>query len=505
MNDRTTPSQTTWTMSNTILLKTDTPEFANDISDEIRLFLSDAHIITEDDGTCDTVICTSLVLTDYKWCARVTSEGDFSSEYTFEYPYFEGDALTVKRHKKRCIKIAAFRMMKEAFPNAFVPWGSLTGIRPTKLLRELEDDLGTDSAKDMMLSLFDTEPEKYAVAKETVDIQMPFIRSAKEKDVDIYIGIPYCKTRCLYCSFASEIRTAKTDMRPYIDALKEDIRLGAKLLHDGKFNIRAAYMGGGTPTVLTEDELEEVLDFALECYGTMGKEFTAEAGRPDTVTRKKLEILKSHGVGRISVNPQSMNEKTLQLIGRSHTPSEIQDAFYSAREVGFIINTDIITCLPGEGMRDVLYTLECIENMRPENMTVHTLALKRSSKLKQVIGDAEIASIMPDTELASLMVTAGMESAKKQGMNAYYMYRQKYMRGNLENIGYALPGTECLYNIDMMEETVSIMAHGAGSMSKRVFPGRSLRVERVPNPKDVGTYISKLRTVYEEKERLFLQ
>ena len=162
---------------------------------------------------------------------------------------------------------------------------------------------------------------------------------------------------------------------------------------------------------------------------------------------------------------------------------------------------DIITCLPGEGTPELDNTLRHIEQMRPENFTVHTLALKRSSALKQCISDME--SIMPDARVADNMVTRGMECAKSMGMNAYYMYRQKYMRGNLENIGYALPSTECIYNIDMMEETVSIMAHGAGSMSKRVFSGRTLRVERIPNPKDVATYIAKLDAVYEQKRRLF--
>ena len=489
-------------MNNIILLKTNTPEFINDISEEIRLFLSDVQIITDETVPARTNVCVFLSESDI-WSVNASAHGDFNADYIYEREVVAGDPIIVKRYRKRSVKLAVFRMMHKAFPNCFVPWGSLTGIRPTKLLRELEDELGEQKAKETMLELFEVSPKKYNVAKEISDIQRPIIRSVKTDDIDIYIGIPYCKTRCLYCSFASDVRTSKTDMRPYIDALKKDISMGASIVKENGYHIRAGYMGGGTPTVLNEAELEEVLDFACECYGTMGEEFTVEAGRPDTITRKKLEILKSHGAGRISINPQTMNESTLKLIGRSHTAQEIIEAYECAREVGFDINTDIITCLPGEGIKELENTLNYIEKMKPENLTVHTLALKRSSRLKQVIGDEEIASIMPDAQTADAMVERGMQCAKAMGMNAYYMYRQKYMRGNLENIGYALPGKECIYNVDMMEETVSIMAHGAGSMSKRIFEGRTLRVERIPNPKDITTYIAKLDEIYESKRRLF--
>lgn len=292
-------------------------------------------------------------------------------------------------------------------------------------------------------------------------------------------------------------------MRPYLDALKEDIRRGSELLKNYGYNIRASYMGGGTPTVLTEDELYEVLEYAQKCYGTWGREFTVEAGRPDTITGKKLEILKGFGAGRISVNPQTMNDATLQLIGRSHTSAELSDIYNTAHDMGFCINTDIITCLPTEGMDEVIHTMECLQKMRPENLTVHTLALKNSSKLREVYGDEKIRAMMPDDKTANDMVEYCKNAAHDAGYTAYYMYRQKYMRGNLENVGYTLPGYACIYNIDMMEETVSIMAHGAGSMSKRIYNGRSLRVERIPNPKDIATYIGKMDKVYEEKERLF--
>lgn len=510
-------------MSNILLLKTNLPEFTNDISEEIRLFLDTAQIVVDTNAPHD--MCIEVNFIDgvvWRTVAKVFANTDCISKYEFEYDVavskeftdtdhiskYEpkhnaviNDEIVIKRHRKRCVKIAVFRALRKVYPNAFVPWGSLTGIRPTKLLRELEAEMSAQDAADTMISLFDVQQNKYAVAKGIVDVQRNVIRSVKENDIDIYIGIPYCKTKCLYCSFASDVRTSKTDMRPYIDALKKDIELGAKLIHDNGYNIRAAYMGGGTPTVLTESELYEVLAHATKCYGSLGVEFTAEAGRPDTITKQKLEILRDFNVGRVSVNPQSMNEKTLELIGRSHSPQQLQDAFSLARELGFIINMDIITCLPGENIADLEYTLRCIEDMQPENLTVHTLALKRSSRLKQTV--KQLQSMMPDAITADKMVARGGDTARNLGMRAYYMYRQKYMRGNLENIGYALPGCDCIYNIDMMEETVSIMAHGAGSMSKRIFNDRTLRVERIPNPKDVATYIAKLDAVYADKSKLF--
>lgn len=487
-------------MIDTLLLLTDTPEFSNDCAEEIRLFLPEVQIIP--DGEADMTI---TVRSDFGsiWSATAVADGEMHGSYTFEYPPVEGDDIVLKRHRKRCVKTAVYRLFRDLIRDSFVPWGSLTGIRPTRLLRDLEDEMGEDGARSAFTELFGAEQRKYDLTHEILCVQEPHISSVRADDIDIYIGIPYCKTRCLYCSFPSGVRTCKTDMRPYIDALCDDIRRGAEIVKREGYHIRASYMGGGTPTVLTEDELDEILSCALESYGTFGSEFTVEAGRPDTITRGKLEVLKRFGAGRISINPQTMNDKTLQLIGRSHTAQELTDCYFMSRDMGFCINTDIITCLPGEDMNDLMHTLSCIEDMRPDNLTVHTLALKRSSKLREMIGDEDIRNLMPTAETADKMVEHGKNFAHSLGMNAYYMYRQKYMRGNLENVGYSTPGRECIYNIDMMEETVSIMAHGAGSMSKRIFPGRTLRVERIPNPKDIATYESKLDTVYADKAKLF--
>jgi oxygen-independent coproporphyrinogen-3 oxidase len=295
------------------------------------------------------------------------------------------------------------------------------------------------------------------------------------------------------------VRSKKANVEGYLDALKKDITLGSGIVRDAGLNVRSIYIGGGTPTSLDRNELDGLLCHTLKSYGGSGREFTVEAGRPDTIDKDKLSVLKDHGVTRISINPQSMNEKTLTCIGRSHTAGDIEGAFRLARDAGFnTINMDIIAGLPGEDPDDFQYTLDRVSEFAPENLTVHTLAIKRSSLLKQRL----LEYPLPGPDEAEAMVGNAASTAARLRMQPYYMYRQKYMRGNLENVGYSVPGAECVYNIDMMEETTSIMAHGAGAMSKRVFD-REQRVERIPAPKDIGTYINKTSELSSRKAKLF--
>ena len=483
-----------------VRIYTEHPEFLNDIADVIRLYLHMEDVVPAEENrrTGDEVFISAVMDMGEEWravcrCAAPIGE----SEYIYLHPAVEGGELVQKRYLKRCLKIGVFRAMAKLF-DANLPWGSLTGIRPTRLLRELIEEKGEQEALRFMGEEFNVSPRKLTLAKDIVDIQRPFMQDIGS-GADVYIGIPFCRTRCLYCSFLSEVRTPKTDMAAYIKALKKDIRLGSEILKDSGYHIRSMYMGGGTPTVLTEDELREVLEYALEQYGGYGSEFTVEAGRPDTITREKLGIIRSLGAGRISINPQTMCSRTLELVGRSHSPQEIVRAYHDAGELGFdSINMDVIAGLPGENLEDVKHTLEEIKKLDPHNLTVHTLAIKRSSRLKGMLDEYSL----PNADEAEAMVNAGMQAAEDMGMKPYYMYRQKYMRGNLENVGYAKPGTECMYNIDMMEETVSIMAHGAGAMTKRIFDGEC-RVERIPNPKDIATYIAKVDAVAEEKRSLY--
>ena len=425
--------------------------------------------------------------------------------YDHSLPFMGTDKLIVKRYEKRCMKIAVFRALRKAFPRKHVPWGSLTGIRPTSLLRELKNTLGETEARRMMLEEFDVTKAKYALADRICNVQKKIFSAIPENSVDIYIGIPFCRTRCLYCSFASGLRTKKTDMASYIAALKRDIRGGAELVKELDLHVRALYMGGGTPTVLTADELKDVLEFTLSAYGISKDdkniEFTVEAGRPDTITPEKLKILADCGITRISINPQTMNDETLRLVGRDHTAADIRECFYLARSLGFdSINMDLIAGLPGENAEIMKHSIDEIIKLDPDCLTVHSLAIKRSSRLHEHLEDYDL----PDVSEVEKMIALGAEGAEKLGMEPYYMYRQKYMAGNLENVGYSKPGKICLYNIDMMEDSLSIISHGAGAMNKRIF-GAKGRIERIPNPKDIKTYIAKLDIIKQKRFDLFSQ
>lgn len=482
-----------------ISLYTNKTEYIADIADELRLFLAKEEITEAENAAADVCVTLEGSGTERHARAQVNTEKGMAV-YEWDCVIPQGaDALEIKRREKRAVKIAAFRAMANVY-GVMPPWGSLTGIRPTRLMRELCMRHGEAEAIRMMQQDFDVSEEKLALAKTINAVQQPILDSQTEKDADIYIGIPFCASRCLYCSFASQVRTKKTDMAAYLAALKKDITLGSAILKQAGRKIRAMYIGGGTPTVLTADELDGLIAHALEAYAGFNGEFTVEAGRPDTITKEKLGVLKKYGVSRLSINPQTMNDATLELIGRSHKSADIIAAFNMARDMGFDnINMDVIAGLPGEHAADMEHTLNEIIKLAPENLTVHTLALKRSSRL---VTEGEKYP-MPEAEEVEHMVHMGSEAAARLGMRTYYMYRQKYMSGNLENVGYAKPGTECVYNIDMMEDTTAIMSHGAGAMTKCVYDA-ARRVERVPAPKEISTYIAKVEKLSGEKARLFL-
>ena len=481
-------------------LITNVPEFYNDISEELRLFVPNAVIYLDEPELDDGMTVSVDLSADgaFRSTAVFSYEGG-SFSYTHESPYRGGSDLIEKRYAKRNIKVAVFRCLKKAFPDKSIPWGSLTGIRPTRLFRDLEAAEGRGEALRLMREEFDVQEEKIALADEINSVQIPILASAKPNEIGVYIGVPFCRTRCLYCSFASEIRTKKTDMAAYLSALSRDIELGSEMARAKGLVPRSFYFGGGTPTVLTEGELDMLLDRLCSAYDTVGKEFTVEAGRPDTITEGKLRVMKAHGVTRVSVNPQTMCDRTLKLVGRDHTSADIERCFGLVRSVGFdSVNMDLIAGLPNETEADMEHSLRAIERLKPDCLTVHTLAIKRASRLKERMDQYAL----PSVDTVERMVKLGMASARSMGMSPYYMYRQKYMAGNLENVGYSTPGHICVYNIDMMEDGMSIIAHGAGAMTKRVW-NEGGRIDRVPNPKDIATYISKLEATQKEREELF--
>lgn len=480
-------------------LVTNRPEFYNDICEEIRLFLPREAIVLDCAEERQSVLSLILNKDGAFVCTAVYSVGEAEYVYTHSTLLREETDIIERRYAKRCMKAACFRVLRKAYPEKLIPWGSLTGIRPTRLLRELIDTEGREEALRLMREEFDVDEKKIRLADEINSVQLPYIESAAENEFGVYVGVPFCRTRCLYCSFASQIRTPKTDMASYLAALQKDIELGSAMSKRLGMIPRSFYFGGGTPTILTENELDKLLDKVLSCYDTKGKEFTVEAGRPDTITEEKLRIMKAHGVNRVSVNPQTMCDKTLKLVGRDHTSSDIVKCFELVRKVGFeSVNMDLIAGLPNETEDDFKASLAAVESLSPECLTVHTLAIKRASRLHEHMDEY----VLPPVESVERMVEMGLSCAEKMGMKPYYMYRQKYMAGNLENVGYSVPGSVCVYNIDMMEDGMSIIAHGAGAMTKRVFDGGG-RIERVPNNKDIATYIEKTEETNAERERLF--
>ena len=483
-----------------IAISTNRNEYRNDIAEEIRLFLGLSEIVLLeeiDPASAELIFDLQLVQDGYHYTAFAkVNDLEHKEEFTLSE---DASSLEKKKLEKRALKLACYHLLKRLYPEVATPWGSLTGIRPTKLFRELSQEGGELAARQQFLDVFDVSEEKTNLAARICAVQEPFIRSARANEIDVYVGIPFCKTKCLYCSFPSEVLGKQDRLSHYLEVLKHDIAAGAALVRERGLTIRSFYMGGGTPTVLSADQMDELLSFLLEQYGSFGVEATVEAGRPDTIDREKLLVLKRHGIGRISINPQTMNDETLRRVGRSHTREDIVRTFELAREIGFdSINMDLIAGLPGETAADMQKSCDAIAQLKPDNLTVHSLAIKRSSTLKKELDEHALASSAQAEEMTQI----GARCAESMGMNPYYMYRQKYMSGNLENVGYALPGKECVYNIDMMEETASILSHGAGTMTKRVFAGQN-RIERLPSPKDVPTYLAKLDRLLADKAAFF--
>jgi oxygen-independent coproporphyrinogen-3 oxidase len=322
-----------------------------------------------------------------------------------------------------------------------------------------------------------------------------------EEEYCLYVGIPFCPTRCLYCSFTSypiEVYQDKVDA--YLDALCKEIAFVAETPAYGKKRLVAIYVGGGTPSALSAKQLERLISEIKKHFDMQYvKEFCVECGRPDSITMDKLQVLKNSGVERISINPQTMSDETLKLIGRAHSVEQTKEAFTLARQAGFEnINMDMIVGLPGEDIEDVRHTLSEIRKLSPDSITVHSLAIKRAANLN--IEMERYRSLIKGS--TNEMLLAVDQCARELGLLPYYLYRQKNIPGKLENIGYAAPGKECLYNVLIMEEKMDILALGAGASSKFVFHEEN-RIERVENVKNVDEYIKRIDEMLERKNRMF--
>ncbi len=410
----------------------------------------------------------------------------------------EAGEMTVPSDAKDAFGAAFYRYLC-GMTKKELPWGNLTGIRPAKIaLTMLEEGKCEEEILEFLREKHFVSERKALlgidIAKREREILAPI---DYENGYSLYIGIPFCPTTCLYCSFTSfPIISWKKRVGEYLTALEKEIDFTAEIYRNKK--IDTIYIGGGTPTTLAPEELERLLCRLETSFDlTHLKEFTVEAGRADSITAEKLSALKAHGVTRISVNPQTMKDETLRLIGRQHTVAQVREAFAAARQAGFTnINMDMILGLPGETKEDVRATIEALKELSPDSLTVHSLAVKRASHLRDWVGEHGL-SMLQNTE-ETMQIAA--EGAAALGMKPYYLYRQKNMTGNLENVGFAREGCYGIYNILIMEEKQTIVALGAGTISKRVYPDG--RIERRENVKEVSQYIDRIEEMIERKRVL---
>lgn len=399
---------------------------------------------------------------------------------------------TKNRVKRRLYAMLVCRTGK------LLPWGALTGIRPTKIaLTRLDQGMREDEIRALMRDAYFASEKKAKLAVEIAARERMLLSQLDyQNGYSLYTGIPFCPTTCLYCSFTSfPIEKWRGRIDQYLGALFRELDYVAEKKRG--CTLDTVYFGGGTPTTLKADELDRLLAkvrTAFDC--SQLKEFTVEAGRPDSITMEKLAVLKKHGVTRISINPQTMKQETLDLIGRRHTVEEVKNKFHLAREAGFDnINMDLIVGLPEETIDDVRATMEAVKALGPDSVTVHSLAIKRAARLNTSRELYKDLTITNTEEMIGL--TAAY--ARAMGMEPYYLYRQKNMAGNFENVGYATPGKACLYNILIMEEQQTIIGCGAGTTTKRLHREEN-RVERAETVKNVEQYIDRVDEMIARKE-----
>ena len=402
----------------------------------------------------------------------------------------------------KTIKLGVYQLL-DSFINRKGPsWGILTGIRPTKIVHKLWDKGFTAAQiKSVLQDDYLIKEDKIKTLLDITSFQRRYLLSGQtaSKKISIYISIPFCPSKCSYCSFPSYLLSKwEKEIDTYLECLIEEIIAVGKAIIAKNITIENIYIGGGTPTVLTHEQLKKLLEaisFALVM--DTENEFTVEAGRPDTIDEYKLQLLKQFGVNRISINPQTMVDRTLKKIGRNHTSEDIKRVFQLARQIGFEkINMDLILALPGENLEDVNYTLNEIIKLGPNNVTIHVLSLKRSSKYDlRLLKDN-------DEVLISEMLALSKEKMREKGMFPYYLYRQRQMIANLENIGYSEYDYPCTYNIQMIEERQTIIGLGVGATSKIVLNHNGGLVNKT-NPKDLFFYMENLEEVIKEKVKMF--
>lgn len=480
-------------MSDNIEVKVNIPSYEYDIHSLVKAFYprSEVSVQVKERFETESVLKLDVIFTDGQVEVVMLENGQPIKRGSLAL----SDTLTRKEIKDR-FKRLIYQALSE-YSGRRLPWGTLTGIRPTKIpMAMLEEGASEEEIKAYMEETYDCSEEKIALSTEIAKWERKLLSVLDYKDgYSLYVGIPFCPSTCLYCSFTS-YPLGKWEKRvdDYLDALCKELDYIAEVFQGKVLN--TVYMGGGTPTTLSAKQMDRLLTKIEENFDfTHVKEFTVEAGRPDSVTMEKLRVIKKHRVDRISVNPQTMKEETLKIIGRHHTVQQTKDAYLLAREAGFDnINMDLIVGLPGETKEDVAHTLNELKELAPDSITVHSLAIKRAARLNLFKDTYEEMGLENSAEIMDMTYAF----CKEQGLLPYYLYRQKNMAGNFENVGYAKADKAGIYNILIMEEKQSIVAAGAGASTKMVYPDG--RIERVENVKDVGQYIERIDEMIQRKK-----
>lgn len=457
-----------------------------DIVDLLRLFEKDTE-----DGIC--LYHEENFLNDICVNTFTIEEGNKKSVYGFENKIPQNlTPLRYKSFRKRFIKNNLYDLLSKLY-NKKLPWGALTGIRPTKLARDL---IESGEVKEYVIAEylqkeFRVSEQKAKLVAKILKNQRGMIRN--DNLIDFYVNIPICPSRCVYCSFFSnELSRVKDKVDTYLDCLISEIHAAKEIIANKSYIVRNIYIGGGTPTVLSAEQLDRLLKEITFSVN----EFTVECGRPDTITREKLDVLKKYGVTRISINPQTFCDATLKRIGRNHKVEDVINAYAMALEYDFDINMDVIAGLPGEGKGHFTKTINTLLELAPHNLTIHTLSLKNGSLLRD----------QQDKGLTQFDLQRALQDAEDKvmanGYKPYYLYRQKNQLGGLENVGFFRDENICIFNIDSMEEITTIMAVGANAASKRVFNFEN-RIERSFNVKFIDDYIKQINEMIERKRLFF--
>ncbi len=474
----------------------------------MKVYINGHNFIYETEKLCRIFLPFEKIefVTDGEWDAALTIEK--GNKYILYaalrldggfYELTESTSPCDDKESERALAVLLYRCFVE-LTGYSSRWGILTGVRPAKLFSNMSQQIGVEATEAYFREKLLVSSEKIDLCRKAISGEGEITCLSQHNSFSLYIGIPFCPSRCSYCSFVSHsVEQAKKLIPQYVELLCREIEETAKIAAACNLNLETVYIGGGTPTTLTAQQLAKIMETVKKSFNLKGiREYTVEAGRPDTITRKRMQAILEGGATRISINPQTMNDSVLEVIGRRHTAKETIDAFRLAREVGFNnINMDLIAGLPTDNLESFKNTINEILKLDPESVTIHTLCMKRSATLNQSGKRPELKM----GEEASKMLSYGRDTLASIGMQPYYMYRQSKMVGNLENVGYSKKGYEGLYNVYIMDETHTILACGASAVTKLRKYGENY-IERIYNFKYPYEYINRFEEQLSRKERI---